>query len=129
MVVLLKEQKVVYGGKSVHFLVSISYSKGVISCEQYQKMTGNYFATFIKDKFRNILQQSNNPDGNFFLQDGDPSQNSKAAKNELSKLGIVCFSIPPRSPDINPIENLFHLVDVQLKHDAFCQSITKESEE
>ena len=43
-----------------------------------------------------------------FVQDGDPSQNSKAAKTALSKIGAVQFSIPPRSPDLNPIENVFN---------------------
>lgn len=124
-----KGKKVGYGGKSIHFLVSISYSKGVISCEQYNKMNGEFFASFIRTKFKVIFQCSNNPDSNLFLQDGDPSQNSKAATNELAKLGFQCFSIPPRSPDCNPIENLFNLVDMQLRSDAISQQITKETED
>lgn len=37
------------------------------------------------------------------------------------------FRIPPRSPDINPIENLFHLVDRKLQGDAISENITKET--
>ena len=46
-----------------------------------------------------------------FVQDGDPSQNSKAAKTALDKIGVVQFSIPPRNPDLNPIENVLNLVE------------------
>ena len=55
------------------------------------------------------------PAGNVFVQNGDPSQDSKAAKNALDKIGAVQFSIPPRSPDLNPIENAFNLVEKKIK--------------
>ena len=48
-----------------------------------------------------------------FLQDGDPSQNSKAAKTTLDKIGAVQFTIPLRSPDLHPIENAFNLVEIK----------------
>ena len=32
-----------------------------------------------------------------------------------------------RSPDLNPIENLFHLVDKKLKQDAIDRNIEKET--
>ena len=48
-----------------------------------------------------------------FVQDGDPSQNSKAAKTALEKIAAVQFSILPCSFDLNPIENAFNLVVMQ----------------
>lgn len=39
------------------------------------------------------------------------------------------FSIPARSPDLNPIENLFHLVRKELTNQALEQNITQESYE
>lgn len=124
-----KGKKVGYGGKLVHYIVCISYGKGVIACEKYEKMTGAFFASFIREHLRDIFSRSHTPTGNLFLQDGDPSQNSKAAKVELSKLGYTIFNIPPRSPDINPIENLFHLVDRKLHENAMANNITKETYE
>ena len=62
-----------------------------------------------------------------FVQDGDPSQNSAAARKEMKKLGVEVHSIPPRSPDINPIENVFHLLDRKLRSEAVEQNITNES--
>ena len=35
--------------------------------------------------------------------------------------------IPPRSPDLNPIENIFHLVKRYLENEAISKRITKES--
>jgi quinol monooxygenase YgiN len=37
------------------------------------------------------------------------------------------FSIPPRSPDLNPIENLFHLISKKLEHDALDRQIQSEN--
>ncbi|CAB3978781.1 Hypothetical predicted protein [Paramuricea clavata] len=62
-----------------------------------------------------------------FLQDGDPRQNSVAAKRALDDVNAKLFSIPPRSPDINPIENLFHLIQSKLDRDVLARNITKET--
>lgn len=122
-----KGKKAGYGGKTVNFFVSISYSKGVISCEEYNHLTGQSFTEFVRKEFKAIFNRSNNPKGNLFLQDGDPRQNSKVVKDELARLKYNCFSIPARSPDINPIENLFHLVDLALREDAIKRKIIKET--
>ena len=37
------------------------------------------------------------------------------------------FSIPARSPDLDPIENLFHLVSRQLGKDVLDMEITSEN--
>ena len=42
--------------------------------------------------------------------DNDPSQRSKAARKAINNSGATLFEIPPRSPDLIPIENLFHIV-------------------
>lgn len=41
-------------------------------------------------------------------------------------MGARKFSIPPRSPDMNPIENIFHLVKRKLNSDAIENNITHE---
>ena len=45
-----------------------------------------------------------------FTMDNDPSQTSKAAKSALEDIQAQMQEISPRSPDLNPIENIFHLV-------------------
>eukprot|EP00794_Sanderia_malayensis_P020982 gene20982-biopygen15488 len=44
------------------------------------------------------------------LQDNDPSQNSAMARDAMKNIGAEVVNIPPRSLDINPIENFFHNV-------------------
>ena len=61
------------------------------------------------------------------VQDGNLSQNSKAAKTALDKIGSVQFSIPPRSPDLSSIENAFNLVETKSSSDSVKYSISKQS--
>ena len=53
--------------------------------------------------------------------------NSKADKTALDKIGAVQFHTPLQSPDLNPIENTFNLVEKKLSNDAVKYSIPKES--
>ena len=84
------------------------------------------FADFAREHFENAFENSSKPRGKLFLQDGHPSQNSLKAKNAIFDTGARMFSIPPRYPDINQIENFFHLVKKQLNRDALEQNITQE---
>lgn len=116
------------GGRTANFFVAIAFDRGVICCEQYHSiLTGEMFAEFVTDHFSSVFENSANPRGKLFLQDGDPRQCSKVARQALYHLGCRMFAIPPRSPDINPIENIFHLVRKQLQDDALKNKITKES--
>ena len=45
----------------------------------------------------------------------------------MVKVGCKVFAIPLRSPDINPIENIFHLVSKELKENALRDGIEYES--
>lgn len=116
------------GGKQAHFIVAIGYTKGVIICEQYDgRLNGQKFADFIRDEFPEAFKASINPRGKFFLQDGDPSQNSVKARNAMYDIGARKFTIPPRSPDLNPIENIFNLLKKKLHNDAINKNIEWEN--
>ena len=62
-----------------------------------------------------------------FLQDNCPVQNSKKALDAFKQIECSLFGIPPRSPDMNPIENLFSLVRRNLNREAISKQITCES--
>ena len=70
-------------GRVAHFIVAIAYQKGVLLYEQYESKTN----------------------GDMFLE-------SKKARPALDTTGAIKFSIPPRSPDFNPIENFLILSKV-----------------
>ncbi len=123
-----KGKKAGVEGKTAHFFVSIAYGKGVISCDQYfERLTGEIFAGYVRLHFPCIFEKSANPTAKRFVQDGDPCQNSAVARRAFKEVGALKFSIPPRSPDLNPIENLFHLVSKQLEKDALDMQIKQET--
>ncbi len=114
------------GGKYVRIIAAISYDKGVVAHVPYEKMDGNYFASFISEQFETMFLASGK-NTNTWIQDGDPSQNSAVARAKMDEIGAELFPIPPRSPDINPIENFFHLVRRKLTKDAIDRDITFET--
>ncbi len=114
-------------GKLGKLMVAISFGKGVIDCEQYDKMSGDYFKGYISRKFPTLFQTADKLPSKLWIQDGCPCQNSKAAKMAMSESEADLLSIPPRSPDINPIENLFHLVRRELDRQAISGNIVQET--
>ena len=85
----------------------------MIFAEQYEKLNGKSFAQFITTYFNDIFFRSGK-NVKRWLQDGDPSQNSALAKNAMKDMDAELFSIPPRSPELNPIENVFSFVKKEL---------------
>ena len=119
------------GGKVATFFVAIAYGRGVVLSKHVpwnNAMTGEKFAGFAKNVFPKVFASCGVPvEGSVFLQDGDPKQNSKVAQEAWTKLGCKMFGIPARSPDLNPIENIFHLVRQELRKQALEEKITQES--
>ena len=115
------------GGRVVKLMVAISFERGVIVCEPYDKMNGKYFSDFIHRNFDSMFEVSGKGDSRIWVQDGDPSQNCADARAAMSRKKCELLKIPPRSPDLNPIENLFNSTSQRLKRDAISQNIAKES--
>ena len=126
----LKGKKEGVSGKVADFFVAISYGKGVVLCEQYlEQLNGENFSNFVKKNFPASFKKSANPKGVLFLQDQDPTQNSRKSKKAFGDVGCRMFSIPARSPDINPIEDMFNNVHKKLREDAIEHHIEHESYE
>jgi len=51
---LAKGSKSGTGGKVPKLMVAKSHSKGVLVCERYEKIDGNYFASFIDQHFNTV---------------------------------------------------------------------------
>lgn len=123
---IAKGKKEGTGAPSLRMFVAISHNEGVICAESYSKLNGLNFAKFVQDEFGRIFERSNK-DSKMWVQDGDPSQNSKVAQHELNCIDAELLAIPPRSPDCNPIENVFKQVKDKLYEDAIKYNIEKES--
>ena len=125
-----KGSKDLAGGKRLHLLVAIAHGKGVICAEPYVKMDGPYFARFIRHHFPilfDITRTNGNANLKLFVMDNDPSQTSAIARKALNNIGAKMQVIPARSPDLNPIENLFHIVRKKMEAEILEKNITHQS--
>ena len=71
----------------------------------------------IRNAMPQALENSINPNSKLMLMDGFPRQNSKLAWKAL----------PPRSPDLNPIENFLNLVVRKLTKQVLDKQIESET--
>ena len=126
-----KGSKDLAGGKRLHLIVAMAHGKGVICAEPYEKMDGPYFSRFIRRHFTNLFDITRNDNDNnkpkLFVMDNDPSQTSAVARKALDSIGAQMQVIPARSPDLNPIENLFHIVRKKMEAEILQKNIVHHS--
>ena len=75
------------GGRIAHFIVATSFNRVILGEQYFGKISEEMFADFIHKHFKQAFKKSNNPKDKFFLQDDDPSQNSRKANNAMYKVG------------------------------------------
>ena len=121
-----KGQKVGSGGRMVRLMVAVTYNEGVLLCEEYDKLNGDTFKVIVEKNFEEMFRRAKKNASRLWIQDGDPSQNSAVARRSFKKMNAQLISIPPRSPDVNPIENIFHIVKKKLDDDALRRRIHRE---
>ena len=124
---ITKGRKEGTGGNVLRLLVAISYDKGVICCEPHEHMTGGNFATFVDQHFHRLFQLAGKGDSRLWMQDGDPSQNSALAKAAIVHVNSTVIKRPPRSPELHVFENVFAIVNSQLRKQARDQKIRRET--
>jgi len=121
------------GKTCVKILVGITHGAGVTLCHPVEvvgRLKGIHFAQFVNDGlFEDGINSSVSPAARTILQDNCPVQNSNIAKAAFNAQNITIFRIPSRSPDLNPIENLFNQMKQQLRKQARDQLITKETKQ
>ncbi len=105
--------------------MAIAFNRGVVLAKEYEHMSGDYFSSFVRRNLSSLFTAEGQQ--KWFVMDNDPSQRSKAAKKAINDAGATLFEIPARSPDLNPIENLFHIVKKQIQSQAIAERIYKET--
>ena len=90
-------------------------------------MTGTLFARIVRRMFPGILSGVDKPSRRVLL-DNEPCQNCAAAVRAFAAVGAQRLRIPPRSPDLNPIENIFNITKQALARTAVRDHIERETE-
>ena len=113
----------------MHLLVGISHSTGMVLAEEYEKMNGPWFAKFVQATLQKVLMDCavlKRKEKLLLVMDNDPSQRSMVAKDALQGIDAELVEISARSPDLNPIENIFHNIKHCLREDVLKRKIIRE---
>ena len=90
----------VWAGISMKGRTGICIFDGIMKEELYVEILDETLLPFLHDKFG---------DSNYrFMQDNDPKHVARLTRAWLQENEVNWWQTPPESPDINPIENLWH---------------------
>ena len=94
----------VWAGISCRGATGVCIFDGIMDAPMYTCILEDYLIPFIQDVY---------PKGHRFMQDNDLKHTSRHAQAFFSEKHINWWKIPPESPDVNPIENLWHELKVR----------------
>lgn len=89
----------VWAGISKRGATGVCIFEGIMDAPLFCQILQRTLLPFLQEKF---------PDHHRFMQDNDPKHCSRLAQKFYDDNGINWWRTPPESPDINPIENLWH---------------------
>lgn len=89
----------VWAGISRRGRTGICIFEGIMKKELYVEILKTTLLPFLKDVY---------PQGHKLMQDNDPKHASIYAKTWMTENNVNWWKTPPESPDLNPIENLWH---------------------
>ena len=96
----------VWAGISRRGATTIVLFTGIMDAKFYCSLLVDVLAPWIKKKF---------PDGHRLQADNDPKHTSRLAMKTLKDEGINWWRTPPESPDLNPIELVWHQLKQHLR--------------
>ena len=71
---------------------------GIMNAVRYGQILEAYLLPFIDECY---------PDGHRLQQDNDPKHSSRYIQKNFTEKNVFWWKTPPKSPDLNPIENIW----------------------
>jgi len=100
----------VWAGISCKGRTGICIFDGIMKKELYVDILDKTLLPFRRDKFS---------DGNYrFMQDNDPKHVAHLTQAWMQENEVKWWKTPPESPDINPIENMWHELKEYIRREA-----------
>ena len=99
----------IWAGISIRGPTAVCIFEGRLNAPLFVQILDKTLLPFVEEEF---------PEGHRFVQDNDPKHCSKQGQKYLMDHGINWWRTPPESPDLNPIENLWHELKEFIRHEV-----------
>jgi len=117
--------------KRINVIAAMSLTEGIFSTEiTNTTVSGDTFYDFVRGSLiPNMLPFDGVNERSVVVMDNCSIHHIEPVTSLLNEAGIVTLFLPPYSPDLNPIEEVFSYVKCYLrKHDSILQHITDPSD-
>ena len=88
-----------------------------MKADMYTDILGTTLLPFIQDVY---------PDSHKFMQDNDPKHTSRHARQWIEDNGMNWWQTPAESPDMNPIENMWHELKEYIRREVKPRTKSEE---